>query len=135
MLCSIPGVGSRTAILFLAEVGDLRLFRSARQLAAYLGLNPRHWQSGTSVHRRSRMSKVGNALLRTALFFPAIVAKQHNPVIRTFCQRLTERGLVPMAVVGAAMRKLVHIMYGVVKGGQPFDPQYVCPGDRMAMGA
>jgi hypothetical protein len=60
--------------------------------------------------------------VRAALYFPAIVAKQHNPVIRAFCARLAARGLAPKAVIGAAMRKLLHLAYGMLKSGQPFDP-------------
>ena len=69
-------------------------------------------------------SKSGKAAVRAALYFPAIVAKQHNPLVQALCARLTARGLCPKAVIGAAMRKLVTIAYGVLKSGQPFDPQY-----------
>ena len=71
------------------------------------------------------LSKTGNATLRRALFMPAIVAKTHNPIIREFCQRLSERGLSKMAVVGAAMRKLLVLAYGVIKTDSLFDPHFV----------
>jgi transposase len=124
LLVSIKGIGDRTAAKLLAELGDIRAFGSARELAAYAGLNPRQFRSGSSIHKRRRLSKIGNAAVRAALFFPAIVAKQHNPLVRAFCARLSARGMVPMAVVGAAMRKLLHIVYGVVRSGKPFDPHY-----------
>jgi len=62
--------------------------------------------------------------LRKALYSPAIVATQHNPVIRAFSERLRARGKCRMVIVGAAMRKLIHIAYGVLKSGKPFDPSY-----------
>lgn len=121
LLTSIKGIGERTATRLLAESGDRERFVDARAWAAYAGLTPRQHRSGSSVHGRTRLSKVGNAALRAALYFPAIVAKQHNPVIRAFCARLAARGLAPKAVIGAAMRKLLHLAYGVLKSGQPFD--------------
>lgn len=121
LLTSIPGIGTLTAVRILAEAGDLRRFRDARAVAAYAGLRPRQYRSGTSVQRRTRLSKLGNAALRRALYFPAIVAKQHNPVLQVFCARLARRGLAPKALVGAAMRKLLQIAYGVLASGRPFD--------------
>lgn len=122
LLSSISGIGERTATRLLAESGDRQRFGSARAWAAYAGLTPRQYQSGSSVRGRTRLSKVGNPALRAALYFPAIVAKQHNPVIRAFCERLSRRGLAPKAVIGAAMRKLLHLAYGVLKSGRAFDP-------------
>jgi transposase len=123
LLQSICGIGSLTATRILAEAGDLTHFADARALAAYAGLTPRQYRSGTSVQRRTRLSKIGNAALRRALFFPAIVAKQHNPVLQAFCARLAERGLAPKAIVGAAMRKLLQLAYGVLRSGRPFDAE------------
>ena len=122
LLRSISGIGERTATRLLAESGDRQRFADARAWAAYAGLTPRQHHSGSSVHARTRLSKIGNAALRAALYFPAMVAKKHNPVIRAFCARLAARGLAPKAVIGAAMRKLLHLAYGVLKSGQPFDP-------------
>jgi transposase len=122
LLTSIKGMGERTATRLLAESGDRQRFANARAWAAYAGLTPRQHQSGSSIRGRTRRSKIGNAALRAALYFPAIVAKKHNPVIQAFCARLAARGLAPKAVIGAAMRKLVHLAYGVLKSGQPFDP-------------
>ncbi len=74
LLDSIPGIGETTAALLLAEVPDIKRYRSARQLAAFAGLVPRERQSGSSVKGRVRLSKIGNARLRKALYFPAITA-------------------------------------------------------------
>ncbi|MHB0859058.1 MAG: IS110 family transposase [Anaerolineae bacterium] len=124
LLVSIPGIGPTTAALLLGEVRDLRAFASARQLAAYAGLVPEPRDSGTSVHRRPRLSKRGNARLRKALYLPAVVAKRHNPLLRALSERMAQTGHCPMAILGAIMRKLLHLAYGVIKTGRPFDPLY-----------
>jgi transposase len=124
LLMTIPGVGFKTACKLMAEIQDMDTFDSPRQLAAYAGVSPRIFVSGSSVHRKSRMSKKGNSLLRSALFFPAIVAKRHNPILQPFADRLAQAGKPPMAVTGAVMRKLLHIVFGVWKSGLPFDPAF-----------
>ena len=123
LLTSIPGIGQRTATKLLAEITGLNKYQSARQVAAYAGLTPQNSRSGT-LRGRTRLSKTGNARVRKALFLPAIVAQQHNPIVRAFCQRLAERGKTKMQIVGAAMRKLLHIAYGVLKTDQRFDPNH-----------
>ncbi len=122
LLESIPGVGQATIAQLLSVIGDLTRFKSARQLAAFLGLTPKQRQSGSSVRGKARMAKIGHAQLRKALFFPAIVAVRYNPLVRSFAQRLARAGKPKMAIIGAAMRKLVHIIFGVLKSGRPFDP-------------
>jgi transposase len=67
------------------------------------------------------MSKMGNSNLRKALYMPAISAKTHNPVVKAFCERLKQAGKPKMVIIGAAMRKLLHLAYGVLKSGKPFD--------------
>jgi transposase len=125
LLVSIPGVGELTATRLLAEIEDVQRFQNARQLAAYAGVTPQQHTSGTSVHGKSRMSKMGNVYLRKSLYMPALVAKHHNPIIQVFCERLTNRNKIPKVVIGAAMRKLLHIVYGILKSDRPFDPNYL----------
>jgi transposase len=124
LLDSIKGIAGRTATRLLAELGDWKQFTNARAVVAYAGLNPRQYRSGSIVQRRTRLAKSFNAAVRAALYLPAIVAKQHNPLVQALCARLSARGLCPKAVIGAAMRKLVQLAYGVLKSPQPFDPQY-----------
>lgn len=78
-----------------------------------------------SVNGKSKISKIGNNNLRKTLYFPAIVAKKHNPIIKSFCQRLELAGKPKMVIICAAMRKLVHIIYGVLKSGKAFDAALV----------
>jgi transposase len=122
LMTSVPGVGNTTVAKVLAYVGDLRRFSSAKALSAYIGVTPRQKQSGTSVRGRTMISRAGHATLRSALFMPAMVALQHNPTIKAFGERLGNNGLARKAVVAASMHKLVHLLYGVVRSGLPFDP-------------
>jgi transposase len=121
LLLSIPGVGQRVSDHLTALLAG-RTFERSEQLAAYLGLTPVEWQSGSSVRGRPRMSKAGPAHLRKLLYLPAVVAVQHNPHIKAMYNRLLERGKPKMAAIGAAMRKLAHLCFGVVKTGKPYDP-------------
>jgi transposase len=122
-LLSIPGLGKVSATQVLAEIENPAQFSSARELAAYAGLTPRNIRSGT-LRGTTRLSKTGNARLRKALFLPAMTAKKYNPIIGRFCTRLARRGKTKMQVVGAAMRKLIHMIYGVLKSGQNFNPDH-----------
>jgi len=124
LLDSIPGVGKTTAALLLAEIVDVTQYRSARQVAAYAGLVPRQRRSGSSVRGRTRLSKIGNPRLRKALYFPAITALRCSEFFQSWAQGLRERGKCKMSVIGAAMRKLIHLAYGVLKTGKPFDPDW-----------
>jgi transposase len=125
LLTSIPGIGDITAFKLLAEIVDVQAFDSARQLAAFAGLTPRERRSGSSVRGRTRLSKRGSPRLRSALYFPAIVAQRHNPILQAFAQRLLAAGKSKMQVVAAVMRKLLHLVFGILKSGHPFDPLYL----------
>jgi transposase len=121
LLQTISGIGKTTARTLLAEIPDIRNFKDARQLAAFAGLTPRQRQSGSSVHGHSRLSKIGSKRLRKALYFPAIVAKTYNPVIANFFNKLLQRGKCKMSALAAAMRKLIHIVFGVLHNQLPFE--------------
>ena len=120
LLQTIPGIGEKTARLLLGEI-EFRSFTSARALAAHAGVTPRQFQSGTSLNW-TRLSKLGSGRIRKALYFPAVSAIWYNAVIKKFARRLSENGKAPMQIVGAAMRKLLHIAFGVIKNNRPFDP-------------
>lgn len=123
LLETIPGVGPRVAT-HMTTLFAGRTFDSAEQLAAYLGLVPVEWQSGTSVRGRPRMSKAGPAHLRKVLYMPAVVARRCNPHIKALNERLLAKGKSKMAAIGAAMRKLAHLCFGVVHTGKPYDPKF-----------
>ena len=124
LLQSIPGVGAAAAAAILGELPDPAHFASAQQAAAYAGLAPREYRSGTGVRRRTRLSKAGNARLRKALYLPALTAIRFNPLLKALFDRLVAAGKAKMAAVGACMRKLLMIAYGVLKNRTPFDPSW-----------
>lgn len=123
LLISIPAVGPQVGNHLLSVMHN-HDFQSAEQLAAYLGLIPVERQSGTSVQGRPRLSKAGPARIRAVLYMAAIVATKHNPHIRALYQRLQERGKTKMSALGAAMRKLVHLCFGVLKTRKPYQANY-----------
>jgi transposase len=126
LLVSIPGISTTTAAKILSEVPDVSSFPQARHLASYAGLCPRHHQSGSSVRKKTRLSKTGNPYLREAFYMPAVcVMRGHNPLLQPLVARMRADGRKPIVIIGAVMRKLLHIAYGVLKTRQPFDPNYL----------
>jgi transposase len=122
LLDSVPGLGEKTIPVLLSYYGGSLRFDNARQAAAFAGLDPRQHESGSSVKGKPRLSKVGHALLRKALYMPAMVATTKTAWGRAFRDRLAAAGKPPMVILGAMMRKLVHVAFGVLKSGTPFNP-------------
>jgi transposase len=127
LLRSIISFGPRTALKLLAEMYDLAAYRSADAAAADAGVTPATYESGTTVRKKPKMSKVGKASVRGALFLPAMSAIRFNPLIQTFAERLRSKGKSEKVIIGAVMRKLMHLAYGVLKHQTPFDPHYRQP--------
>jgi transposase len=121
LLDSIPGVGERTIASFLAFYADLNRFSNARQAAAFAGLDPRHHESGSSVKGKPRLSKIGHVFLRKMLYMPAIVTLYKTTWGKRFRERLEASCKAPKLIIGAMMRKLIHVAFGVLKSGKPFD--------------
>jgi len=124
LLQSIPAVGPQVGSNMLAIMHSHN-FGSAEQVAAYLGLVPVERQSGSSVLGRARLSKAGPARMRAVLYMAAIVAKRCNPHVKAIYERLLARGKSKMSALGAAMRKLVHLCFGVLKTREPYRHDYV----------
>ena len=122
LLFSIPGIGETSAWTIVAELGDRVNNCTPRQLAAFAGLTPQPWQSGSSVNGKPRLSKKGNGRLRSVFFYPAMTAMRCNPIVKSFAQRLSDNGKSKMSVLGAAMHKLLKIAVAILKSGKPFDP-------------
>ena len=119
LLVKVPGIGEGTATAVLAEVTRLENFKTARELAAFIGLTPRHRTSGSSVRGKPRISKMGLKTLRKALYLPALTAMRFNPTLKIFAEKLKERGKRFKQIICAVMRKLVHIIFGVLKYDVP----------------
>jgi transposase len=124
LLLSIKGIGLKSAQVILALLPDLEHYKDARAVAADVGVTPAHHESGTTVHKRPKLSKMGKAAVRGELYMPALTAMRTNPILRTFAERLRAKGKPEMVIIGAVMRKLLHICYGVLKHKTPFDPNY-----------
>jgi len=127
MLRSVTGIGEVSALQILAELCMLPEDRDVRQWVAFAGLDPRQYSSGTSVHQRPRISKVGNRRLRKALFMPALVASRREPHLRGFYQHLLERGKKKKPALVAVERKLLHAIYGMFRNQQNYDGNRVFP--------
>lgn len=119
---SIPGVGSLSAYRLASMLEGGERFASARKFSAFLGLSPKAAESGTSVRKKPRLSKVGDAELRKALYLPALAASRYNPDVKALYDRLVAAGRPKMCALGAAMRKLAHIAFGVVKHRTAYTP-------------
>lgn len=121
LLITAKGIKEVSAIPLLAELALVPPDLDVRQQVAYAGIDPREYSSGTSVHKKVRISKHGNAHLRRALYMPALVAIRHQPNLRAFYQHLRDRGKPKMVALIAVMRKLLHAIYGMFKHQQAFD--------------
>jgi transposase len=121
-LTSVKGIARRSAIRILGELAVLPPDMSARQWVAHSGLDPRHHDSGTSVNKPTRISKVGNHRLRAALYMPAMVAARHEPAIRAVKEALEARGKTPLQAITAVMRRLLHSIHAMFRLDVPFDP-------------
>lgn len=122
LLVSVKGIACASAIALLGELLVLPDGMTARQWVAMAGLDPRHYQSGDSVHKKPRISKAGNRYLRQALYMPALSASSHDPHLRGFYQHLVEhRGLLGIQAICAVMRKLLTALHAMLKTATPFD--------------
>ncbi len=120
---TVTGIGTKTAMLILAEFGDLRCY-NRDQLVALAGLYPREFTSGVSVRKRSRLAKAGKASVRAALYMCAMSAIQADPHIKTFASRLETNGKEPMQIIVAVMRKLLMTVRAVVVSETDYDPNF-----------
>lgn len=120
LLLTIPGVGEVLSWAILTEVPHLESFRDAKQFAAFVGLNPSVCESGTSVRGRGGISKTGSSFLRKMLYLPGMTAMRFNPIVKPFADTLRAKGKNGKVIVIACMRKLLHIIYGVLTKQQPF---------------
>ena len=121
---SIPGVGALTAAVAVAELPPMERLEHAGQAVAFAGLDPRRKTSGSSVATAPRLSKMGSRLLRQTLYMGALSALRYNPIIKALGERLKAKGKGGKRAVAAAMRKMVRLIYGVLKHGQAFDPNW-----------
>jgi transposase len=121
LLTGIKGVAQTSAIALMGELLLLPPGLSHKEWVKFAGLDPRTFDSGKSVHKKARLSKTGNRHIRTALYMPALSAKQHDPHVKAYFQHLLNNGKKPLQAVCAVMRKLLHAIHGMLRYDKPFD--------------
>jgi transposase len=122
LLSSVKGIGDASAVQILAELMILPQDMSAKQWVAHAGLDPRHFESGSSVAKKPCLSKAGNKYMRLALYMPALVAAHSETHIQAYYQHLVnDNGLKKMQALCAVMRKLLHAIHGMLKADKVFD--------------
>ncbi|MGH9573737.1 MAG: IS110 family transposase [Candidatus Acidiferrales bacterium] len=127
LLRTMPGVGESSAVQILAELALLPPDRDVRQWVAFAGLDPREYSSGTSVRKKTRISKIGNRHLRHALFMPALVASRREPHLRAFYEHLLAEAKRKKVALIAVARKMLHAIYGMFRWDRPYDGSRVFP--------
>jgi transposase len=128
LLISLPGIAELSAARLLAEIIDIKRFKTVKQLVAHAGIAPQERSSGTSVRGKAFIGKSGRSQLRKALYMCAVVASTHDPAMRAFAQRMRQRGKPAKVVLTAVMRKLLHLVYGILKSEEVYDPSKAFPG-------
>lgn len=128
LLRSVKGLGPVASWTILAEMPDMAEYEDAAAAAADAGVTPSHHESGDTVHRKPKMSRIGKASIRGVLYLPALTAIRCNPLIQPFVARLEKKGKPMKVIIVAVMRKLIHLAYGVLKNKTPFDPNYGSAG-------
>jgi transposase len=122
LITGIKGIAEASAIQMLGELLILPKDMTAKQWVAYAGLDPRHFESGSSVSKKPRISKAGNKFIRQALYMPALVATRYETQIKAYYTHLIDdNGLKKMQAVCAVMRKLLHAIHGMLKAKTEFD--------------
>ena len=121
LLTSVKGIAQTSAIALMGELLLLPAGLSHREWVKFAGLDPRAFDSGKSVHKKTRISKAGNRHIRSALYMPALSAKQHDPYVKAYFQHLVDKGKLPLQALCAVMRKLLHAIHGMLKQDKPFD--------------
>jgi transposase len=121
LLRSIPGIGVLSAAVLVAFVGDIRRFTTPDKLVAYIGLDSRVYESGTSVRGKGRISKRGNKYLRHTLFNAAFIARQHHPGLKGYFEKKIGEGKHYFSAMCAVEHKLVRLIWAVWTRGTPFE--------------
>ena len=122
-ITKIKGVGEKLALAIIADMPDVSNFQKSGQFSAFAGVSPSHFQSGSSVRGKSHISRLGSKSIRKILYMSALVVKNHNPHFQKFVQKLQKKGKAPKVIIVAIMRKLMCILFGMLKNSSNFDPK------------
>ena len=122
-ITEIKGVGEKLALTIIADMPDVSNFQKSGQFSAFAGVSPSHFQSGSSVCGKSHISRLGSKSIRKVLYMSALVVKNHNPHFQKFVRKLQKKGKAPKVIIVAIMRKLMYILFGMLKNSSNFDPK------------
>ncbi len=122
-ITEIKGVGEKLALAIISDMPDVSNFQKSGQFSAFAGVSPSHFQSGSSVRGKSHISRLGSKSIRKVLYMSALVVKNHNPHFQKFVQKLQKKGKTPKVIIVAIMRKLMCILFGMLKNSSNFDPK------------
>ena len=120
-ITGIKGVGEKLALAIIADMPDVLNFQKSGQFSAFVGVSPSHFQSGSSVYGKSHISRIGSKSIRKVLYMSALVVKNHNPHFQKFVQKLQKKGKAPKVIIVATMRKLMCILFSMLKNSSNFD--------------
>lgn len=120
---TIPGVGNVLGAIILSEIGDISRFSEPAKLVAFAGIDPTVKQSGEFKGTRNRMSKRGSPYLRRAIWLASMTAAFHDPVMSSFYQKKRAEGKSHRTALGAVCRKMLYVIYALMKTGQTYSPQ------------
>ena len=125
LLKSIPGMGSKTALLLIVLTDGFNRFENAKQLCSYAGITPIIRQSGSSIRGRSRISKMGNQKLRNLLFLCSFSACKYNKACRELYNRIVAKGKSKKLALIAVCNKLLKQAFAIIESGLPYDDNFV----------
>ena len=124
LLKSIPGIGSKTALMLLVFTDGFNRFESAKELCSYAGITPIIRQSGSSVKGRPRMSKMGNPKLRNLLFMCSFNACKYNKACKELFDRIVAKGKSKKLALIAVCNKLLKQAFSIVKNEIPYCSEF-----------
>ncbi|MCL5019422.1 MAG: transposase [Patescibacteria group bacterium] len=126
-MASIPGIGKATIAAILAELDNLGKIKQVQELVAFIGLAPKETLSESSIKSKPRLCKIGHAHLGKSLYMSMLVSIRYNCLDDCFLSTAKGEGNNRKVIVWAIMRKLIHVIFGVLKSGKKYDPNYKPP--------
>jgi transposase len=124
LLCSIPGIGRKTAGMLLLFADGFTRLDNYRQLIAMAGLSPREHTSGTSIRGKVRITKMGGGLIRGKLFMCSFSAKRSNAACQALFERLVAKGKNKKLALIAVCNKLLKQAFAIIKSGVPYQADF-----------
>lgn len=123
-MISVPGIGKVTATEIIIRTNGFENVKSAKSLACYAGLAPFGHSSGSSIHKKPKVSKKANARLKSLLFMGAKAAIRHDEEIGKYFEKKIGEGKHYMSVINAVKNKIIHRVFAVVQNNTTYQKNY-----------